>query len=157
MGSNIQEAVEKSKKALEIDPEHYFALLAFMDASYLNGDYKSSIEIELQICPGLDDEAREAIMAVFQDKGYIEAINAMLTYLEEYARTNYVGPFEMGEYYYKVGNLEKLIECYIKGFEIHDPMMPYIALSVSGFDQIMDDPRIISIVEKMNLPFTAPN
>jgi len=153
----IQQAVEKSKKALEIDPEHYYALLAFESASYLNGDYKSSIEIEINICAGLDDEARETIMAVFQDKGYVEAIKTMLTYLEEYARTNYVGPFEMGEYYYKVGNLEKLIECYIKGFEIHDPMMPYIALSVSGFDQIMDDPRIISIVEKMNLPFTAPN
>ena len=63
----------------------------------------------------------------------------------------------MGEYYLKEGNLEKSIECYIKGYEMHDPMMPYITLSVTGFDDIKDDPRIKSIVEKMNLPFTAPN
>jgi hypothetical protein len=36
-------------------------------------------------------------------------------------------------------------------------MMPYITLSVSGFDEIKDDPRIISIVEEMNLPFEPPN
>ena len=63
----------------------------------------------------------------------------------------------MGEYYLKVGNLEKSIECYIKGYEMRDPMMPYFTQSQVGFDDIKDDPRIISIVEKMNLPFTAPN
>jgi len=153
----IQQALEKCKKALEIDPEHYYALLSFEGASYLNGDYKNSIETEFKICPGLDDEAREDIMAVFQDKGYVEAINTLLTYVEEYARTNYIGYYELGEYYYRVGNLDKFIECYIKGYEMHDPMMPYITLSEAGFDDIKDDPRIISIVEKMNLPFNAPD
>ena len=153
----IQQAVEKSKRALEIDPEHHYALIAFEGASYLNGDFKNAIETELKICPGLDDEAREAIMAVFQNKGYVEAINTLLTYVEEYARTNYVGPYEMGEYYYRVGNLDKFIECYVKGYEMHDPMMPYITLSVAGFDEIKDDPRIKAIVEEMNLPFEAPD
>ena len=153
----IQQSLEKSKKALEIDPEHYFALLAFAEATYLNGDFKSSIETELKTWPGLDDEAREVIMAVFQDKGYVEAINTLLSYAEEYAKTNYIGYGEMGEYYCKVGNLEKAIECFIKGYEMHDPMTPYMTQPIVGFEQIKDDPRIISIVEEMNLPFTAPN
>jgi len=153
----IQQSLEKIKKALEIDPEHHFALLSFMDASYFNCDYKNSIETELKICPGLDDEAREAIMAVFQDKGYVEAINTMLPYLEEYARTNYMGPIIMGKYYYRVGNLDKSIEYYIKAYEMHDPMMPYFTDPMYGFNDIKDDPRIISIVEKMNLPFAASN
>ena len=61
----------------------------------------------------------------------------------------------MGEYYYKVGNLDKTVECWVKAYEMHDPMMPYMTLSIGGFDDIKDDPRIISIVEKMNLPFEA--
>ena len=153
----IQQSLEKIKKALEIDPKNHFALLSFRDASFFNGDYKNSIETELRISPGLDDEDREAIMAVFQDKGYVEAINTMLTYLEEYARTNYMSPIIMGKNYYKVGNLDKAIEYYIKGYEIHDPMMPYFTDPMYGFDDIKDDPRIISLVEKLNLPFTAPN
>jgi hypothetical protein len=96
-------------------------------------------------------------MAVFQDKGYVEAINTMLNYMEEYAGTNYKGPVVMGKYYYRVGNLDKSIEYYIKGYEIHDPMMPYFTQPMYGFEDIKDDPRIISIVEKMNLPFTAPD
>ena len=40
----IQQSLEKIKKALDIDPEHYFALLSFRDASYYNGDYKNSLE-----------------------------------------------------------------------------------------------------------------
>jgi tetratricopeptide (TPR) repeat protein len=148
----IPQALKKCKKALEIDPEHHFALLAYAEATYFNGDYKSSIETELKTWPGLDDEAREDIMAVFQDKGYVEAIRKILTYMEEYAKTNNISYFEMGEYYWKVGNLEKSIECFIKAYELHDPMMPYITLSEIGFDDIKDDPRIISIVEKMNLP-----
>jgi len=153
----IPQALEKCKKALEIDPEHYFALLAYAEATYFNGDYKNSIETELKTWAGLDDEAREDIMAVFQDKGYVEAINTLLTYVEEYAKTNYVGYFERGEYYWKAGNLDKSIECFVKAYEMHDPMMPYITLSEIGFDDIKDDPRIIDIIEKMNLPFTAPD
>ena len=153
---NIQQSLEKSIKALEIDPEHYFALHSFCGSSYLNGDFKNAIETELKIRTELDNEAREAIMAVFQDKGYTAALETMLTYQEEYARTNYIGYFNMGDNYCVVGNLDKTIECYIKAYDMHDQMMPYITLSYC-FDQIKDDPRIISIVEKMNLPFTAPD
>jgi tetratricopeptide (TPR) repeat protein len=155
--SSIQQSLEKSKKALEIDPEHYFAFASFEGSSYLNGDYKNSIEAILKIRLELDEEARQAIKAEFQEKGFTAALVTMLTYLEEYARTNNISYFIMGEYYYRVGNLDKTIECYIKAYEMHDPMMPYITLPVNGFDHIKDDPRIISIVEKMNLPFTAPN
>ena len=153
---NIQQSLEKSIKALEIDPEHYFALHSFCGSSYLNGDFKNAIETELKIRTELDNEAREAIMTVFQDKGYTAALETMLTYQEEYARTNYIGYFNMGDNYCVVGNLDKTIECYIKAYDMHDQMMPYITLSYC-FDQIKDDPRIISIVEKMNLPFTAPD
>ena len=153
----IQHSLEKSKKALGIHPDHHFALLAYAEATYLNGDYKNSIEAELKTWAGIDDEAREDIMAVFKDKGYVEAINTLLSYAEEYANTNYIGYTEMGEYYYKVGNLDKSIECYVKGYEMHDPGMPYFTHPMYGFDDIKDDPRIISIIEKMNFPFAAPN
>jgi tetratricopeptide (TPR) repeat protein len=152
-----EQALEKCKKALEINPEHYFALLAYAEATYFKGDYRNSIETDLKTWAGLDDDAREDIMAVFKEKGYVEAIRTMLTYEEEYAKTNYVPHFDMGEYYWKAGNIEKSIEWFLKAYEVHEQMMPYITLSEIGFDDIKDDPRIISIVEKMNLPFEPPD
>jgi TolB-like protein/Tfp pilus assembly protein PilF len=154
---DFQQALEICKKALEIEPEHHFVLLAYAELTYFNGDYKNSIETELKVWQGLDDDARDSIRTVFQVKGYVEAIKTLLSYAEEYAKTNYISYYEMGEYYYRVGNREKSIESYIKGYEMHDPMMPYFTIPIFGFDDIKDDPRIIAIVEKMNLPFEAPN
>ena len=96
-------------------------------------------------------------MAVFQDNGYVEAIKTMLTYLEEYDRRSFISPVIMGKNYYKVGNLDEAIEYYIKGYEIHDPGMPYITDPMYGFDDIKNDPRMISIVEKMNFPSSVYN
>jgi len=41
-----------------------------------------------------------------------------------------------------------------KGFEMHEPSMPYIAAR-GRFEQLYDNPRFIDILEKMNLPLPA--
>jgi len=150
----VEQALEKSKKALEIDPGHYLASVAFESSSFLIGDYKNSIETFTKIRPEIDNETRQIILNVFRDKGYHTAIDSMLIYLEEYAKTNYIGNTDLGDYYNRAGDMEKAIECYIKAYKLHDPMTPYLVLPAYGFDKIKDDPRIISMVESMNLPIT---
>ena len=39
-----------------------------------------------------------------------------------------------------------------KGYELHDPLITYIALSVYGFEPLYNNPRFITIVEKLKLP-----
>jgi len=154
--NRLQVAMEKNKRALEIDPKNYFALNLSEEIAYANGNHENSIEKLLIVRPELDEQARQAIKSSFQDEGYTTALDTMLTYMEEYARTNYTGYFQMATYYLRIGNLEKAIECHIKGYEMHDPNMPYFTQSFYGFDKIKDDPRIIAIVEKMGLPFEPP-
>ena len=153
----VQSALEKCEKALSIDPEHYFALSQFEYASYKNGDYKNSIETLLKIRSEPDKEARQAINDALQDKGYTAAIETMLGHLEEYASKNYICYFEMADYYLRIDNKEMGIESFKKAFEMHDSNMPYITQPFWGIDKFQDDPRIISIVEKMNLPLTKAN
>jgi pentatricopeptide repeat protein len=107
------------------------------------------------IRPEINIDIRQIILDVFRDKGYTAAIDTMLTYLEEYASTNHISYLMMLDYYIRVGNIEKAIECYKKGYEMHDPAMPYYTLPFNGFDQIKNDPSIISIVEKMKLPYES--
>ena len=153
---HIQRSLEKSKKALEIDPEHHFAQLAYVEATCFNGEFEESLEAELKTIQVVDEEVKKEVMTVFRDRGYEEAIRTLLIHLEEYAKTNYFGYFERGEYYWKVGELENSIQCFMKAYEMHDPMMPYITLSEIGFDDIKHDPRIIAIIEEMNLPLSPP-
>ncbi len=154
--NRLQAAVEKNKKALEIDPKNYFALNLSEEISYATGNYENSIKTLLIVRTELDEQAKQDIKTAFQDKGYTAALETMLAYLEEYARTNYTGYFQIATYYLRIGNLEKAIECHIMGYEMHDPSMPYFTQSFYGFDKIKHDPRIINVVEKMNLPF-APS
>ncbi len=144
-------ALEKSKKALEIDPENFFASNGFEYASYLLGDYKNSIETFLKFNP-FDSESKQVILEVFRDKDYYAAVDTMLFYMEELAANNLIRNDLMIDFYNRAGNTEKMIEWFIKAFESHDPMMPYLTGSFYGYDKIKEDPRIVSIVEKMNFP-----
>ena len=145
---DAQHALEKSEKAILIDPGHYFALTIYDFVSYYIGNYKNSIETILKNRSEPDEEARQAINNSFQDKGYTAAIKTLLGHLEEYASTNYICPVEMADYYPRVDNKEMGIESIKKAFEMHDPNMPYITQPMLDFDKLQDDPRIISIVEK---------
>lgn len=46
---------------------------------------------------------------------------------------------------------EKAMDCLEKGYELHDPQMPYIASGGYPFDSLYNNPRFIVILEKMNL------
>ena len=42
-----------------------------------------------------------------------------------------------------------------KGYEVHDPNMPYIASKGHGFrDSLSGNPRYLILLEKMHLPLT---
>ena len=150
--SSPQLSLEKSVDALDINPEERLAQASFHYSSFLNGDYENSIQTLMKLRHELNRGARETILFEFKNNGYKAAINTMIIYLEDYAKTNYMQPVTMAEYYYTVGNLEKAIEYYILAYEVHDPMLPYITTPGYGFDDIKDDLRIISLVEKMNFP-----
>jgi hypothetical protein len=47
---------------------------------------------------------------------------------------------------------DKAMDWLEKGYEIHDPNMPYIATHCYNLDPLFSNPRFIDIVKKMNLP-----
>jgi len=54
-------------------------------------------------------------------------------------------------YHNRMGNHEQAIEWIEKGFENHDVDIPYL-FRAQGMKNLMSDPRIISISEKIQLP-----
>ena len=51
------------------------------------------------------------------------------------------------------GNQQDIAMDYLeKGYEIHDPQMPYIASGGYPFHSLYDNPRFSAILKKMNLP-----
>jgi adenylate cyclase len=52
---------------------------------------------------------------------------------------------------------DKALDWLEKGFELHDPNLPFCAFCLMGFNRLYANPRFIEIAEKMNLPLPKVN
>ena len=146
-----------AEKALEIDPKSFLANNQINSVAFRCGDYNKTFETDMLILQGLsreefDEDAFEEIESIFQEQGYFAAYEKILYYYEELAKKGLVGAGTMAINYITGNHQDKALDWIEKGYEIHDPQMPYIASGGYPFDSLYDNPRFIAILEKMNLP-----
>jgi hypothetical protein len=72
--------------------------------------------------------------------------------LEKIDENNPYSPVEMAIRYIMANKPDKAMDWIEKGYEIHDPGMPYISTHCFNADPLFENPRFIAIVKKMNLP-----
>jgi len=60
-------------------------------------------------------------------------------------------PFDIASFYAAAGEKDKAVEWLEKGFEVRDPVMPYIGC-YPGFDDLHPDPRFQELLRQMRLP-----
>ena len=70
--------------------------------------------------------------------------------MEAFAKQTYVSPYFIAQMYAYAGNKEKAMGWLEKGYEMRDPMMPYI--HASDFDLLDEVPRYQDLLQRMNLP-----
>ncbi|TFG40982.1 MAG: hypothetical protein E4H43_04965 [Bacteroidia bacterium] len=117
---------------------------------------------------GMEEEAFEAIkafmVAIYQDPrleaaleegyahgGYAEAMKRGAESLIARLPETFSLPNDIGNFYLAAGEKDKAIEWLEKGFEIHDPVSPYLSC-FPIYDDIRPDPRIQDLLRRMNLP-----
>ena len=59
--------------------------------------------------------------------------------------------------HYSNGEYSKTLDDLEKGYELHEPNMPYIVAGKNGYPNLYDSTRFIAIVKKMNLPLPSTN
>ena len=77
--------------------------------------------------------------------------------MESFASSNPVGVMDMAMRYIYMNLPDKALDWLEKGYEIHDPTMPYIATHCFNLDPLFSNPRFLAIVKKMNLPLPKKN
>jgi hypothetical protein len=70
--------------------------------------------------------------------------------LAKRSQTIYVIPFDVAMFFAAAHDGERTINWLEKGYEQHDPNIPYLALSV--FDVVRSDPRFQDLRRRMKLP-----
>jgi Tfp pilus assembly protein PilF len=94
--------------------------------------------------------AAEAIERGYAADGFTGAMLELGEALEALEKTRYVSAVFIALPFAMAGNAEKATEWLERGFDRHDPMMPYMGV-VPCLDLIEDDPRYLAILERMNL------
>ena len=94
----------------------------------------------------------QAIDLIYQEQGYPAADKEIVHQFELLAQEKYVPSTILARRHYAIGAYSKALDYLEKGYEVHEPFMPYIVSDQNGYPDLYDSTRFIAIVEKMNLP-----
>ena len=84
-------------------------------------------------------------------KGYLAAIGDAVAEMEEASQEGFVRPFIVLKMYLRLNDTINALIWLEKGYEMHDPGMPYITTRIAHFDKLENNPRYIEVIDKMNL------
>lgn len=146
---DIERAMEMSQKADELNPMGNKHGLTRVQESYyfMNGELDSSMEM-LEILYGdvVSDFGR--VVDTYKTQDYP---SAMIELAEQLKKQDLRQSLIIAWFYNRAGMEEEAIDWLERGYEVHDPDMPYAFLPLE-FRNLLSNSRIISLAEKMNLP-----
>ena len=92
----------------------------------------------------------DSVKAVYRDQGFIIAYSKVVEQLDQLGIDQPVRLALWNAFLHRYDIVLDLLE---KGYEVHDPNMPYIASKGHGFrDSLSGNPRYLILLEKMRLP-----
>jgi len=154
MQHRYDEAIAVAREAQRIHPDH--PIVGF------------TLWMIMHEKKGMEEEAFEAIkafmVAIYQDPrleaaleggyaqgGYAEAMRRGAESLIARLPEAFSLPNDIGNFYLAAGEKDKAIEWLEKGFEVHDPVSPYLSC-LPIYDDIRPDPRFQDILRRIGLP-----
>jgi hypothetical protein len=99
-----------------------------------------------------DEEDFKSIEKRAAENGIKAAYKEVVTHLEVLQQSMFLVPVHMANRYVRIEQYEKAMDQVELGFEVHDQNMPYIAGGFNNLVTLYNDPRFMSIMEKLNLP-----
>lgn len=146
-----ESAIALFENALSIDPDHRFAIYGLSGTYRQMGNYEKWFEYFKKIGWN-DDPTLASLDSVFQEEGYLAAVEMTIRIDEEAAKERYIDFEILGYRYLELNNFDKAMDCYEKAYEIHHPNMAFFGGLANEYEQLRDNPRYLAILKKMSLP-----
>ncbi len=143
-----ESAIEMAMKALSIVPNHPLAWHALWLAYTAMGDSEKTFEASFHLFT-FTDETKQKLIDIYEEKGFQSAVEEMALVLEERSQSSFVQPVMTGALYASIDQYEKAMDWLEKGYEMHDPDMPYIQC-LPIYNQFKGRSRYDELVKKMN-------
>ena len=148
-----QASLPLAEDAVADDPDNLHLNQMIEIAAYRLKQYDKVLRAVRHVLPfPLEEDAYKDIERIYSESGIVKAYEKILERLEKYAESQPVGFQELAFRYLVAEEPDKAMDWVEKGFEMHDPLMTYIATPARYFDRLFGNPRFIAICKKMNLP-----
>jgi len=145
-----EEAIAASKEALNLDNTAIVALGGLAYALHLSGKYDEALSAFKSVYSILYKNNTHSFDQGYAKSGYFSALLSEADSLASEYETLYVNPSDIAVLYAFSGNKELALNWLEKGFEVHEPNMPYLLLPI--YDSLRNEKRFQEIARKMNLP-----
>jgi TolB-like protein len=145
-----EEAITASKEALNLDNTAIVALGGLAYALHLSGKYDEALSAFKSVYSILYKNNTHSFDQGYAKSGYFSALLSEADSLASEYDTLYVNPSDIAVLYTFGGNKELALNWLEKGFEVHEPNMPYLLLPI--YDSLRNEKRFQEIARKMNLP-----
>ena len=149
---NFELAASMGEKTMLIMPDSPLAARLLFGTYFELGEYEKSLKSLKKMLPFNENEI-ERVQKVFDESGYFNSIKEILNIIDE-KQDIYISPFWIAIYHLVLNENDKALDWFEKGYQLHDPDMPYMnaGTGITLTNKIRNEPRFIAIVNKMNLP-----
>jgi serine/threonine protein kinase/Tfp pilus assembly protein PilF len=147
------EAIAAAREALRIQPDYPIATNAlWLIMHEKKGMEREAFEAAKDFARVSFNDPRidSALDEGYTQGGYSEAMKRGAEALIARLPETFCLPGDIAMFYTMAGEKDKALDWLEKGFEIHDPMLPYLGWPCD--DGIRSDPRFQDLLRKMNLP-----
>ena len=142
-------AIEEGKQALSLAPGNAAALSGLYLAYLYKEEYLKALDPWMSTL-SFDKQTSQEILNVCEKEGFPAALNFLA---EEYLNTGHVVPFDLGLIYAAADNPSLAMDWIEKAYEDQDASIPYVGMNWFSREPFkIDDPRLIELLKKMNLP-----
>ena len=138
------------RNVLEMDPTNFAFYSGINEACHLLGRYDEAMEASklyyTNFYPGIDH-----IFDLYPKSGYAGIMNLEGDLLVKQSETKYIIPGDIVFLYVMGGNKEKALDWLEKGYELRDPLTPYIGRPFFS-SLLLNEPRYQELLRKLSIP-----
>jgi len=152
MAGRSDEAIAQARLGQKMNPNEIFsAEVLWIEYEKKKMDREAAGFVRLIFRNAYNFDMAEALDKGFASGGFREAMRRGADALEAFAQENFVLPFDMAQICVYAGDNGRTLTWLEKGYEIHDPSMPYLG-QWPMLDPLRSEPRFQALLKKINLP-----
>ena len=145
------ETISIYHEAVELDPTNFQFYNGISEACHLKGIYEEAMAAAKLFYINMYNDI-DHVFNQYPKLGYFDVMNLEGDLLVKQSEKKYIIPADIVFLYVMAGNKERALDWLEKGYELRDPLTPYIGRPFFT-SLLLSEPRYQELLKKLNIPY----